>query len=182
MKDRAHDEAMAEMFRDDPGYTIQLLNSIHEEGDQSELLITLRQMTFGAQWQNQHQARGTNRTVGSLTKHSTTLPKNSARTIMHRKYNALELLMKTATFPSLRVDPELRLAAEAVLEDGETLSSFMEQSLRALIDRRCTHQAFLERGLASRDEAARTGEYYAADDVLRELDEKLLNAEAKVVP
>ena len=66
--------------------------------------------------------------------------------------------MKTATFPSLRVDPELRLAAEAVLEDGETLSSFMEQSLRALIDRRCTHQAFLERGLASRDEAARTGE------------------------
>ena len=45
MKDRAHDEAMAEMFRDDPGYAIQLLNSILEDGDQSELLITLRQMT-----------------------------------------------------------------------------------------------------------------------------------------
>ena len=45
MKDRAHDEAMAEMFRDDSGYAIQLLNSILEEGDQSELLITLRQMT-----------------------------------------------------------------------------------------------------------------------------------------
>lgn len=45
MKDRAHDEAMAEMFRDDPGYAIELLNSILEDGDQSELLITLRQMT-----------------------------------------------------------------------------------------------------------------------------------------
>jgi len=44
MKDRAHDEAMADMFRDDPEYAVQLLNSILEEGDQSELLITLRQM------------------------------------------------------------------------------------------------------------------------------------------
>jgi probable addiction module antidote protein len=44
MKDRAHDEAMADMFRDDPDYAVQLLNSILEEGDQSELLITLRQM------------------------------------------------------------------------------------------------------------------------------------------
>lgn len=181
MKDRAHDEAMAEMFRDDPGYAIQLLNSILEEGDQSELLITLRQIAFRAQWQNQHQARGTNSSVCSPI-NSRKLLRRKDHTIMHRKYNALELLMKTATFPSLRVDPELRLAAEAVLEDGETLSSFMEQSLRALIDRRCTHQAFLARGLASRDEAVRTGEYYAADDVLRELDQKLLNAEAKAAP
>lgn len=45
MKDRTHDEAMAEVFRDDPAYAIQLLNSILEDGDQSELLITLRQMT-----------------------------------------------------------------------------------------------------------------------------------------
>ncbi len=45
MKDRAHDEAMADMFRNDPAYAIQLINSILEDGDQSELLITLRQMT-----------------------------------------------------------------------------------------------------------------------------------------
>jgi probable addiction module antidote protein len=45
MKDRTHDEAMAEVLRDDPAYAIQLLNSILEDGDQSELLITLRQMT-----------------------------------------------------------------------------------------------------------------------------------------
>ncbi len=44
MKDRAHDDAMAEMYREDPAYALQLLNNILEDGDQSELLITLRQM------------------------------------------------------------------------------------------------------------------------------------------
>jgi probable addiction module antidote protein len=44
MRDRVHDEAMAEMLRDDPGYAVQLLNSILQDGDQSELLIALRQM------------------------------------------------------------------------------------------------------------------------------------------
>lgn len=45
MKDRAHDEAMAEVFRNDPAYAVELLNSILEDGDQGELLIALRQMT-----------------------------------------------------------------------------------------------------------------------------------------
>jgi len=44
--------------------------------------------------------------------------------------------MKTATFPSLRVDPELREAAESVLQDGETLSGFIEASVRETIERR----------------------------------------------
>lgn len=44
MKDRSHDEAMAEVFRRDPGYAVELLNSILEDGDQGELLIALRQM------------------------------------------------------------------------------------------------------------------------------------------
>ena len=87
--------------------------------------------------------------------------------------------MKTASLPSLRVDPELRSAAESVLREGESLSSFMEQSLRANIEHRQVQQAFLARGLASRDEASRTGEYFAAESVLRELDEMLSQAEAK---
>lgn len=45
MKDRAHDTAMAEAFRKDPGYAVELLNSILEDGEQAELLIALRQMT-----------------------------------------------------------------------------------------------------------------------------------------
>ncbi|WP_282295973.1 transcriptional regulator [Stenotrophomonas sp. PS02289] len=44
MRDRSHDAAMAEVYRDDPGYAIELLNNILEDGEQGELLIALRQM------------------------------------------------------------------------------------------------------------------------------------------
>lgn len=86
--------------------------------------------------------------------------------------------MKTATIPSLRVAPALRSAAEKVLQDGETLSSFIEQSLRANITRRQTQQEFIARGLVSRDEARLTGEYYSAEEVLQELDDLLTRKSA----
>ena len=81
--------------------------------------------------------------------------------------------MKTATIPALRVEPKLREAAESVLALNETLSSFVEESLRANIEKRILQQAFIARGLASRDEAKRTGEYYSAESVLAELDDIL---------
>jgi DNA-binding phage protein len=45
MKDPPRDNAMAEIFREDPAYAGDLLNSILEDGDPGELLIALRQMT-----------------------------------------------------------------------------------------------------------------------------------------
>jgi hypothetical protein len=45
MRDRPHDEAMAELFKEDPAYAAELLNSVLEDGDQDELEILLRQMT-----------------------------------------------------------------------------------------------------------------------------------------
>ena len=77
--------------------------------------------------------------------------------------------MKTATIPSLRVDPELRAAAESVLKEGETLSAFVENSLRAQINYRQTQAEFIARGLASLAEAERTGVYYSSEEVLGEL-------------
>ena len=46
MKSRAHDDAMAELYRKDPEFARQVINSILEDenGDQGELLIVLRQM------------------------------------------------------------------------------------------------------------------------------------------
>lgn len=87
--------------------------------------------------------------------------------------------MKTASLPPIRVAPELRQAAESLLQEGETLSSFVEQSLRANIERRRAQQEFIARGLASRDEARRSGEYFAAEDVLHELDDMLAQAQTK---
>lgn len=44
MKDRTHDEAMAELLNADPAYAVDLLNAILEDGEQPELSIVLRQM------------------------------------------------------------------------------------------------------------------------------------------
>ena len=84
--------------------------------------------------------------------------------------------MKTATFPSLRVDPELRDAAEGVLEEGESLSSFLEQSIRESIERRQAQREFIARGLRSRDEARRTGKYVKSESVIGRLEKMLARA------
>ncbi|MGJ4802475.1 YlcI/YnfO family protein [Luteimonas sp. SDU82] len=90
--------------------------------------------------------------------------------------------MKTASLPSLRVDPALREAAEAVLQEGETLSSFVEQSVRAQVERRRQQEAFIARGLASRDRAAGKGQYVDAADVLDGLAQELAKARRKARP
>lgn len=64
--------------------------------------------------------------------------------------------MKTATLPSLRVDPPLRDAAQRVRAE------------------------FMARGLASREASHTTGVYYAACDVHAELGQMLQKACAKV--
>jgi hypothetical protein len=76
---------------------------------------------------------------------------------------------KTATLPSLRVDPELRAAAESVLEDGETLSAFVEGAVKKQVHIRKSQAEFIARGLASLAEAERTGVYYTCEEVLGEL-------------
>lgn len=44
MKDRCHDEAMAELFKEDPASAVDLVNSILDDGDQDDLQIAFRQM------------------------------------------------------------------------------------------------------------------------------------------
>ncbi len=87
--------------------------------------------------------------------------------------------MKSATFPSLKVEPALREAAEQSLEEGETLSAFLEKSIRDSIEKRRHQREFLARGLASRDEAMRTGVYRSADAVLNRLEQMLVQAKNK---
>ena len=81
--------------------------------------------------------------------------------------------MKTTTFPSLRVDTELRVAAESVLRQGETLTSLMETAVRETIHRRRVQDGFLARGLRSSDDAKRSGLYHPATDVHSELQHRL---------
>lgn len=87
--------------------------------------------------------------------------------------------MKSATFPSLRVEPALRQAAESVLQEGETLSSFVEQSVRAQVRLRQEQEAFVARGLAARERGRREGVYVDADEILEALASRLERAKAQ---
>ena len=80
---------------------------------------------------------------------------------------------KTSTIPPLRVNDEVRVAAEAALMEGETLSAFMLEAIQFNIQRRTLQQEFVACGLAARDEARRTGKYVSADEMLARLDKTL---------
>lgn len=81
--------------------------------------------------------------------------------------------MKSATIPPLRVTPELRAAVEGVLEEGETLGGFVEESLRRQVEYRRTQKEFIARGLMARDEERKSGGYVTAEKSLAALDKIL---------
>lgn len=82
-------------------------------------------------------------------------------------------LMKTATLPSIRVEPELRAEVASLLDDGETVSQFVEASVRAAVLRKRHQAEFVARGLRSLDESRQTGDYVDADVVVAALQRKL---------
>ncbi len=87
--------------------------------------------------------------------------------------------MKTASIPSVRVEPELRVEVESLLGEGETLSEFVETSVREAVQRRRDQSAFIARGLRALDDARRTGDYVDADAVVQKLQRKLDAARAR---
>ena len=85
----------------------------------------------------------------------------------------MKTMTKTSTFPPLRVNEEVRSAAEAALVEGETLSAFVLEAIQFNIQRRAMQQEFITRGLTARDEARRSGKYVSAEEVLAGLDRAL---------
>ncbi len=88
--------------------------------------------------------------------------------------------MKTATIPSVRVEPELRAEVESLLGEGETVSEFVEASVRATVLRRRYQAEFIARGMRSLEDARRTGEYVEADAVVKKLQRKLDTARKRM--
>jgi hypothetical protein len=84
--------------------------------------------------------------------------------------------VKTTTLPPLRVTQELRESAEAVLAEGETLSSFVLDAVTRSIEQRRSEQAFIARGMASREKAKRSRRYIPAGAVIRKLRGRLAKA------
>ena len=80
--------------------------------------------------------------------------------------------MKTATIPPIRVEPEFRAEVECVLEQGESLSEFVENAVRQSVLNRQHHAEFVRRGIAAIEETKRTG----AGTVVAKLEAKLAAA------
>jgi len=97
---------------------------------------------------------------------------------MHRKCATLHR-MKTSAIPSVRVEPELREQLEQVLQAGETLSSFVETSVRETVRRRLEQAEFLRRGMASLRAARRSGKYIEADAAVAKLQARLDKAKSR---
>lgn len=89
--------------------------------------------------------------------------------------------MKSSVIPSVRVEPALRERVEQVLNDGESLSQFVEASVRDSVARRSAQAEFIKRGMASLDAARRDNIYLSADAVVRKLESKLEGKRAEVL-
>ena len=74
--------------------------------------------------------------------------------------------MKTALLPTTRVAPEFRRELEAVLEKGETLSAFIQASVRRELERREAQRLFLKRGLAAERSAEARNDWLDAGEVV----------------
>ena len=75
--------------------------------------------------------------------------------------------------PLLPFDPELLAEIEAVLQEGETASAFIETSVRSAVEFRRMKTSFHERGDAAWDDYQSTGASVPADKVVAKLQAKL---------
>jgi len=87
--------------------------------------------------------------------------------------------MKSATIPSVRVEPELREQMEQVLGDNESLSQFVETAVRNTVQRRMDQAEFVARGLKSLAKARESSDYLEADEVVGRLRKALAAAKQR---
>jgi hypothetical protein len=81
--------------------------------------------------------------------------------------------MKTSTLPAVRVEPTLRRDAEAVLDDGESLSDFVAACVRGGVTWRRTQDAFLARAREAVERSEREGSGISSLEALRRMDDRL---------
>ncbi len=87
--------------------------------------------------------------------------------------------MKTATIPSVRVEPEFREQMEQVLTENESLSQFVETAVRNTVRQRMEQAEFVARGMKSLAQARKSSEYFEADEVVARLRTTLAAAKKK---
>ena len=81
--------------------------------------------------------------------------------------------MKTAILPQVRIEPQLRADVESVLREGETLSEFLEGTVRKAVEQRRIQAEFEARAEAAWVRYQQTGESVPAAEVIAEMRRRL---------
>lgn len=81
--------------------------------------------------------------------------------------------MKTAIIPQVRIEPQLRADLDAVLRDGETLSEFVESTVRGAVEHRLVQSAFAARADEAWARFQRTSAGRPAEDVIADMQARL---------
>ena len=87
--------------------------------------------------------------------------------------------MRSAAFPPIRVEPEVRAEVEAVLREGESLTQFIEEAVVAAAAWRRVQSEFVIRGEAAIERWKQEGGGYAGDDVMADLQARLDEAKCR---
>lgn len=82
--------------------------------------------------------------------------------------------MKTAILPQVRIEPQLRADVESVLREGESLSEFLESTVRKAVEQRRIQAEFEARAEAAWVRFQQTGESVPAAEVIAEMRQRLL--------
>jgi len=87
--------------------------------------------------------------------------------------------MRSATFPPIRVEPEVRAEVEAVLREGESLTQFIEEAVVAAAAWRRLQSEFVTRGEAAIERWKKEGGGHSVDDVMADLQAHLDDAKRR---
>lgn len=81
--------------------------------------------------------------------------------------------MKSTSLPPVRVDAEFRAQAESVLYEGESLTGFIEATVRRAVEHRRIQSAFEARARESLRKYKLTGTSHSVDEVFDEIEAKI---------
>jgi hypothetical protein len=87
--------------------------------------------------------------------------------------------MRSATFPPIRVEPEVRAEVEAVLREGESLTQFIEQAVVSAAAWRRVQAEFVNRGEAAIERWKQEGGGRTVDEVMAGLQTRLDDAKRR---
>ena len=87
--------------------------------------------------------------------------------------------MKTATLPAVRVAPEVRELVESVLKEGESLSTFIEETMKKQAQWRKEDEAFYARAAKASQALHEGGKFYTAEESIARLRAQVQRARDK---